>query len=139
MKSRTLTCIAAVTLFAALAIPVPSAAQQQKSEPVLYTVASLGTLSGTFSDAAGVNNRGQAVGGSTLIGDTVVHAFLWNKGVRSDLAPLAVLTALLMRSATLPGSLGSQTSPTRRVIQISVASFSSLPPTSVARFSGKTA
>ena len=35
----------------------------------------LGTLGGMFSQAFGINASGQAVGNSTLSGDTVLHAF----------------------------------------------------------------
>ncbi len=46
MKSKTLTYIAAMTLFAVLAIPVRLAAQGQKQAPPRYTVTDLGTLGG---------------------------------------------------------------------------------------------
>jgi len=55
-----------------------------------YTVTDLGTLGGTFSTNApgGINNRGLADGSSTLPGDTALHAFLWQKGVMTDLGTL---------------------------------------------------
>ena len=72
MKSRTLTCIAAVTLFAALALPLRLAAKEHHSKkPPRYTVIDLGTLAGTFSEAVGINNRGSVSGYSTLPGDSV--------------------------------------------------------------------
>jgi probable HAF family extracellular repeat protein len=85
MKSRTLTCITTITLFAALAVPVQLAAQKQ----IHYAVTDLGTLGGTFSQAFGVNNKGSVVGYATLNGDTALHAFLWRKGVMTDLGTLA--------------------------------------------------
>jgi probable HAF family extracellular repeat protein len=88
MKSRILMCITAMTLFAALAVPVRLAAQEQKQEPPRYTVTDLGTLGGTFSLAGGINNNGLVEGFSTLSGDTAEHAFLWRKGVITDLGTL---------------------------------------------------
>ena len=46
----------------------------------------LGTLGGTFGFAQGLNNRGQVVGFSDLSGDLANHAFLWDRGVLTDLA-----------------------------------------------------
>lgn len=76
-----LTCVA-VTLFAALVLSVRPAAQeqQQKADKTQhYTVQDLGTLGGTFSEAGGINNDGMVEGFSTLPGDTVERAFLWQK------------------------------------------------------------
>jgi probable HAF family extracellular repeat protein len=65
MKSRTLTCITAMTLLAAFAISVPLAAQDQenKKEHRRYSVIDIGTL----------------------LGDTVLRAFLWQNGVITNL------------------------------------------------------
>ena len=83
MKSRTLSCITAMTLSAALAIPLQLAAQHTR-----YTVTDIGTLGGTFSGGAGINNRGSVEGQSTLPGDTTLHAVLWRDGVMTDLGTL---------------------------------------------------
>jgi probable HAF family extracellular repeat protein len=92
MKSRILTCITAMTLFAALVVPVRLrvAAQEQPQTNQLprYTITDLGTLGGTFSEAVGVNDTGSLAGFSTPPGDAVVHAFLWQKGVMTDLGTL---------------------------------------------------
>ncbi len=57
----------------------------------------LGSLGGTLSVAGGLNvgpfgailnNRGQAIGTSTLPGDETWHAFLWNSGTMIDLGTL---------------------------------------------------
>jgi len=39
----------------------------------------VGTLGGTIGVPRGLNNRGQVVGSSNLVGDRVFHAFLWDK------------------------------------------------------------
>jgi probable HAF family extracellular repeat protein len=52
----------------------------------------LGTLGGTFSEATGINPRGQAVGisgtGEFAGVSEVYHAFLWENGVMTDLGTL---------------------------------------------------
>jgi probable HAF family extracellular repeat protein len=83
MKSQKLTCITAMIVFVALAIPLQLTAQQTR-----YKVTDLGTLGGTFSFAGGINNRGDIEGFSTLPGDTAGHAFLWRKGLMTDLGTL---------------------------------------------------
>lgn len=91
MKSRTLTCIITMMLFAEMAIPVRMSAQeqkQQKKELPRYTITELGTLGGTFSEAVGINNKSSVIGFSTLPGDRNVHAFLWRNGVMTDLRTL---------------------------------------------------
>ena len=86
MKSKTLTFVGGIVLLAALAAPVRLSAQKQ----IHYTVIDIGTLpGGTFSQAFGINNNGDVVGYSTLNGDTALHAFLWRKGVMTDLSTLA--------------------------------------------------
>lgn len=93
MKPRTLMRITAITLFAVLAIPVRLAAQEQDQHPPRYTVKDLGTLGGPFfSQAFGISNKGSVVGFAELLGDTdfstgfpPVHAFLWRKGLMTDL------------------------------------------------------
>jgi probable HAF family extracellular repeat protein len=81
MKSRVLTCITPIALFAALTIPARLLAQQQ----IHYTVTDLGTLGGTFSFAGGINNSGDIEGFSTLQGDSILRAFRWRSGVMTDL------------------------------------------------------
>jgi probable HAF family extracellular repeat protein len=53
-----------------------------------YTVQDLGTLGGTFSLAGGLNNKGQVDGFASLAGSTPTHAFLWRKGIMTDLGTL---------------------------------------------------
>jgi probable HAF family extracellular repeat protein len=88
MKSRTVTSVTAMTLFAALTTSVQLAAQEQNQQPPNYTVTDLGTLGGTFGLANAVNNRGMVVGFANLPGDTESHAFLWSKGIKRDLGTL---------------------------------------------------
>jgi probable HAF family extracellular repeat protein len=86
MKSRMLTCIITITLFIALAAPVPLLAQEQAVPQ--FTVKELGTLGGTLSWATAFNNKGSVVGYSSLTGDSSLHAFVWHKGVMRDLGTL---------------------------------------------------
>ncbi|NOU14538.1 MAG: hypothetical protein HOO92_11365, partial [Methylococcaceae bacterium] len=46
-----------------------------------YTVTDLGTLGGTYSNGAALNEAGQIVGHSHLLTNTPLHAFLWQEGV----------------------------------------------------------
>jgi len=48
----------------------------------------LGSLGGTSGCAINLNNRGQVVGYSNLLGDTTTHPFLWDRGVLTDLGTL---------------------------------------------------
>jgi probable HAF family extracellular repeat protein len=99
MKSKFRMLLAAITfiaglalLFTALALPLRLAAQdkqQQQSKNVQhYAVIDIGTLGGTFSQAGGLNTRGSVAGFSSLAGDQVEHAFLWQRGVFTDLGTL---------------------------------------------------
>lgn len=88
MRSRILTCVTAMTLFAALALPVEVAAQGGEQGPSHYTVIDLGTLGGSFSVALGNNNKGLVTGVSSLLGDQNAQAFLWRKGVMTPLGTL---------------------------------------------------
>jgi probable HAF family extracellular repeat protein len=73
---------------AVLVLPTQCLAQEHKDRIPHYAVVDLGTLGGTFSLAGGLNNRGAVVGESYLPGDSVVHAFLWQKGSMTDLETL---------------------------------------------------
>jgi len=54
-----------------------------------YQIIDLGTLDGTETEAHLINNRGQVVGASGIEPDTFqIHAFLWEKGVMTDLGTL---------------------------------------------------
>jgi probable HAF family extracellular repeat protein len=88
MKSRALMLIT-MTLFAALAIPLPLVAQEQEIEnPPQYTFTNLDTLGGPTSTANGINNKGWVTGVSDLPGGTTFHGFLWQNGVMTDLGTL---------------------------------------------------
>ncbi len=77
---------ALLVILAALALT--TAAQQQKSSTIHYTIQDLGTLGGTFSWGYGINENGSVDGVAYLPGDTAFHAFLWQKGVMTDLRTL---------------------------------------------------
>jgi len=73
----------------------------------------LQSLGGTIAVANGIADRGQVGGASTLAGDLVVHAFLWNKGKLTDLGNLGgnslevtyfSSTGAMVGKADLPGS-----------------------------------
>jgi hypothetical protein len=102
MKSRTLICITAMVLFAALALPVTLKAQHTR-----YKVVDLGTFNGGPNSffpgpeppAQDVNNRGTAAGTAdtpvpdpffpNCFGDCFVqHAFQWQNGALTDLGVL---------------------------------------------------
>jgi len=103
MKSRTLTCITAITLFAVLALPVQLAAQHTR-----YKLIDLGTLGGPASVIAPTPNGGPENPGRALTTNGVVvgvsdtstpdpscildcffnHAFRWQDGVLTDLGTL---------------------------------------------------
>jgi len=111
VKSRTLTSITAMTLFAALAMPVGvrlAAQQRQEHRGKLqhYTITDLGTLGGTFSEAVGINNNGSAAGFSTPQGDLVVHAALWRQGVIIDLGTLGGPNSVAPEAEPQPNERG---------------------------------
>jgi probable HAF family extracellular repeat protein len=101
MKSRTLTCITAMTLFAALAIPVPLSAQHTR-----FKLIDLGTPGGpnSYPTIAGpgirfLNDAGTVAGwGDTTAPDPtcfgndglclLTHTFRWKNGARTDLGAL---------------------------------------------------
>jgi probable HAF family extracellular repeat protein len=100
MKSRLATFIVALTFFAVLSIPDELTAEKR----IRYVVIDLGTLGGTFSQAFGINNRGFVVGFATTTGDAALHAFLWSKGLMTDLGTLAPLDNLPYSLQFLPSS-----------------------------------
>jgi len=115
MKSIRLMSITAMTVFAALAIPVRLATRARNQQPPNYTVTDLGTLGGTFGTANGVNNSGAVVGSANLPGDTESHAFLWSKGIKSDLStfggPNSFANSLNERSEIVGGAETSTPDP----------------------------
>lgn len=106
MKSRIFTFIIAMALFAALAVPVRHAAQEQKQDLPRYTVIDLGTLGGTYSNAYGISNTSWVSGISTLPGDTELHGFLWHNGVMIDLGTLGGPNSLAVDPPNNRGDVG---------------------------------
>jgi probable HAF family extracellular repeat protein len=118
MKSKTLTCITAMTLFAALATPVQLAAQRQTTHFRHYKLIDIGTFGGpssytntlSLSDrfvftapdgfAQVLNQQGTVVGWAEtptpapeadcwiFFECNVSHAFQWQNGVKIDLGAL---------------------------------------------------
>ena len=69
----------------------------QGRERPRYTITDLGTLGGSFSAGTGLNNQGWVTGSATTPGDQYFHAFLWQKGMMTDIGssfgPLNSFTA----------------------------------------------
>jgi probable HAF family extracellular repeat protein len=91
MKTTLLKSMSAVSLLAALAMPVgltaqeQSAAQEQTPEPARYTITDLGTLDGgTFSQPFFINRYG-LVSGSSSLPDGNQHAVLWLEELKLDI------------------------------------------------------
>jgi probable HAF family extracellular repeat protein len=83
--------LAAVVLWGCQETPTEPAASLSRSRAAAgtFTVVDLGTLGGTYSQAFGINPRGQVVGESFTAGENAdVHAFIWKKGVMTDLGTL---------------------------------------------------
>jgi probable HAF family extracellular repeat protein len=83
MRSRMiLTCMTAMTLFVAIAMPTQLAAQTN------YSVVELGELGGTAGSANGINDRGWITGADNLAGDLTSVATLWVNGSTIPLGTL---------------------------------------------------
>jgi len=88
MKSRLSNCLPAVMLLASCAISVPLAALGEvpaKKQLTRYTVTDLGPTTFAFP---GINNRGLVAGTALLADGVTQNAFLWQKGMRTDLGTL---------------------------------------------------
>ena len=85
---RTVSKVVLVCVVVALLI----GAQPVLGKPVAargLSITDLGTLGGSFSEAQGINSRGQVVGRSSVVpGEFHVHAFLWEDGQMTDLGTL---------------------------------------------------
>jgi probable HAF family extracellular repeat protein len=109
MRSRALTCITAMTLFTVLAFPPPLVAQQQqKKEHHRYKLVDIGTFINTASNGLPVlNKQGMMVGSAATsvpapptcnffgcggfdgLVPFIMHGFVWQNGVLTDLGALA--------------------------------------------------
>ena len=112
MESRTLMCFAAITLCAALAAPIPLAAQgsqDHRQQHHHYKLIDMGTFggptSGTQDELQVLNSRGAVAGSADtsianhpnsciFCGDPLIsHAFRWRNGVLTDLGALPGLNS----------------------------------------------
>ena len=85
VRMRRLTLLL-VGLLALTGITVASAGGATQAQP-RWVITDLGTLSGGFSEAFAINDRGQIVGRSMVKGG-IFHAFLWENGKMRDLGTL---------------------------------------------------
>ena len=107
MKSRIFVLVT-IIVFAVLATPTRSAAQEQQETEngrTRYTVINLGTFGGTSgSSANGVNNNGLVTGIEVLPnGDQ--HAFLWVNGRKKDLGTLGGPESAITTAANENGTI----------------------------------
>ena len=82
------TLIATSIFFTTLAIAQPAPR---------YVVVDLGTLGGSFGLAFGINDKGQVDGFANLPGDNAQHAFVYAKGVMTDLGTLGGPNSAVLR------------------------------------------
>jgi probable HAF family extracellular repeat protein len=129
MKSRIiLMWFTAITLFAALAIPVQLAAQEQKKEHSRYKLIDLGTLGGphSYGSVNGdgfilINNSGVVAAyadtalpdpnapNSCVVPDCfLTHAFRWKDGVKTDLGALPGMNSSAAGSINAGGWITGQ-------------------------------
>jgi probable HAF family extracellular repeat protein len=91
MSSRFLMCFSAITLFAALAMPLRLAAQNEQQpghELPRYIIKDLGTLGGTTGQGRGINNKDWISGIGLVRHDTALHAFFQKNELKIDLGTL---------------------------------------------------
>jgi probable HAF family extracellular repeat protein len=91
MNVRISARIVGIALFAMLAFPLGIAAQSTQAHRPKhhhYQVTVLPTLGGTFGQALGINSKGSVAGYSTLAEDMQADAFIWQKGMLTDLGTL---------------------------------------------------
>lgn len=86
MKTKTLICMTAISLLAALAFSIRLTAQNRPG-PTHYRVIDLGTLGGTDSSANAINNIGWATGGSDNASQNQI-ATLWLYGLQIPLGTI---------------------------------------------------
>jgi probable HAF family extracellular repeat protein len=108
MKSRFLACFTAVTVFAALAMPLRLAAQNEQEprrELPRYIVKDLGTLGGTIGQGRGINNKDWITGIGRVRHDTAVRAFFQKNGRKIDLGTLGGPNSNTFSKPTMHGEV----------------------------------
>jgi probable HAF family extracellular repeat protein len=86
--------LALAPLMAVMHLAPAGAAAPARSAAADLEITDLGTLAGgCCSFAEAINNRGEVVGTSD-VGDTIAHAFLWRAGVMTDLGTLGGLSSV---------------------------------------------
>lgn len=86
MKSRTWTCITAITFFAALVVPIWLSAQEQQREhiQIRYAVIDLGLAA---DQVGGINDKG-GLDYTAIRPDGSWHATFWRSGIKADVGTL---------------------------------------------------
>jgi len=89
MKSRLSNCITAITVFAALVVPIGLAAQHDppRNTP-RYSLTILDTLGGCCGIGHGINHAGAIAGAAVPPNNADLHAAIWRRSITSDLGTL---------------------------------------------------
>ena len=98
--SRDFARLALLSWLFTLCLTMPYVAQAQ------YAITDLGTLGGSESWGCGINNSGQVVGASHVLGNESQHAFLYD-GVMHDLLGISSQASGINDAGVVVGSSGN--------------------------------